>query len=1160
MPRVYTGPGTIEDIDAAKAQSGLSAGAYNLVPGETYKMVDTDGNTFDVPPESVEDALNHKFSMLGSGAQKADSGGVADAIRTGAGLAQALSSPGRAAVNELHAAIAGEPTATGAALRGDLAGAAEILGKRESDFSTGAVLGTIPFSHTLVARGAGALLGPEATEAANKGLDALSESSAGAAGEAVGFGGSMLLSGGLSGLSAGGAVAKAGLAAEAALAGKFGAGVVGKVAPVAGRLAAEGALMGGMSAADTTFAHEGADALDHPVVTAEKLLGTAAQSAIVNMALGGALHVALPAVGGAVKKAGAWLRPLEGEAAVAARAEQARMFSPKEQAGAVAEKLLPSTIEGERAREELVNAPSRLRGHAETIEKAADGIDKSIDAVMKSEAPGNPDTHAMEAMTAAQQVIDSGDGIISAITGPNRKAMFEQHARTDNVVARQGHIEREVERLVGTAADMAAEPGVYQSPGVVQQVQAQLRDMGAKVAEAFPPKYRPLVEGPKRVPAVEDFPEGAAYFDRLKEIERIKTRNAGLKDLQREFDAEPDSLKQRISGQQYEWVNKMKQGAGRTLSAPYASLADNAPAPPGVIEISKLYDESINGMLGDAGMFGPKVAEAYRVGNKDVSEVIPARDGVMERYGTRLSGEDRLRLDSEKWRALFNNQDRFEGNIAAERLKRLADAYGTLGMNAARLYEVDVSKLSHSIPRYNQAVIDGMRTLEGLAREGEVAAAVKAAVAEGNEAAIPSILRAHYPGAPELAAHTTAIEKHAAAIAEARANAKRLAELVRDHAEVGKMGASVGNVGARLLFRRNSGGGIAAHAGGKLAGAAASMLPGGGIVRGAIEMGGEVAMAKAGMKHGIANEALSNVSAEVMQMAHIEAQAREAHMALDRGVDGFFKKMKLKAQEGYSPTVRALRGKSVELAPNQQRAKEWGKRLEELGASIAKANPRAISALTTYIFRDKFIGAAAAVERASIGIDATPMALTSAVGSSLETAPQVAAAMDSGLKNIITFLSDKLPVKPAPKLGQMARIDAGVSKEDADKFLRYFDAATNPLGVLDDLSRGHVSREAVEALSALYPATYKEMQDGFTARIESIKEPLPYKAQVLLGNLFGLDTAATNTPQFTARMQGAFMSDNQPQDGNGPGRGATRSTPSRTAEMTATPSQKLAVS
>ena len=400
--------------------------------------------------------------------------------------------------------------------------------------------------------------------------------------------------------------------------------------------------------------------------------------------------------------------------------------------------------------------------------------------------------------------------------------------------------------------------------------------------------------------------------------------------------------------------------------------------------------------------------------------------------------------------------------------------------------------------------------------------------------------------------------KNSAILQNSMAEGAKLLEATRISKEMNTRLAGVGNLEGRALPRRTFGmaEGFGAGAG---TGATLGALIAGPVGAAVLGAAGGLVGGVGGGALGMWREAYTNPVRAAQFRGSIEARADLYAKDIAAGSKNAFKKW----ASGFSPEVRASRGATgsdLELNPIRQEQKRVAAGIEKMGASIAKANPRIISALGTRALRDKFIGAATVVERANANIAGTPHALNTTLGNGLDTAPQTAAALDAGLKSVVTYLNSKLPVQAAPALGQTTRIDAGVSKDDAEKFLRTFEAATNPASVIHDLAKGHVSREAVETVRALYPDLYTEMQDGITRHVESLKEPLPYKAQVLLGNLFGLDTAATNTPEFTARMQGAFMSDNQPQDGNGPGRGATRSTPSRTAEMTATPSQKLAVS
>jgi len=113
----------------------------------------------------------------------------------------------------------------------------------------------------------------------------------------------------------------------------------------------------------------------------------------------------------------------------------------------------------------------------------------------------------------------------------------------------------------------------------------------------------------------------------------------------------------------------------------------------------------------------------------------------------------------------------------------------------------------------------------------------------------------------------------------------------------------------------------------------------------------------------------------------------------------------------------------------------------------------------------------------------------------------------------ITRSSDTLQ----PQLERPQLTDAQVSS-----WRSYVATTTNPLGVLDDLNKGAVTREQAETLRALYPAIYSAIQTRMLDALHDAKREISYSQRVALYTLFGAATDPSLAPAAVATIQQSF--------------------------------------
>lgn len=148
----------------------------------------------------------------------------------------------------------------------------------------------------------------------------------------------------------------------------------------------------------------------------------------------------------------------------------------------------------------------------------------------------------------------------------------------------------------------------------------------------------------------------------------------------------------------------------------------------------------------------------------------------------------------------------------------------------------------------------------------------------------------------------------------------------------------------------------------------------------------------------------------------------------------------------------------------------------------------------------------------------------------MEQSPAISGAMMKQFTATAQFLDSKLPKDPLA--GQyLSGFHSKWQPNDSQLAIyeRYVKAVEDPVSVVEDLSRGRVSPEAVEALKTLNPKMFEQLQTGVTDAIMKPDANLSYKQKLLIGTLFEIPADPSMTANFIASMQENYA-DAAPQD------------------------------
>lgn len=137
------------------------------------------------------------------------------------------------------------------------------------------------------------------------------------------------------------------------------------------------------------------------------------------------------------------------------------------------------------------------------------------------------------------------------------------------------------------------------------------------------------------------------------------------------------------------------------------------------------------------------------------------------------------------------------------------------------------------------------------------------------------------------------------------------------------------------------------------------------------------------------------------------------------------------------------------------------------------------------------------------------------------SAPTVAGKVASNLTRALAFLNSKLPpqrvVDPLNPNQQRTW-----TQTEAARFVRYVEAAEDPIGTLQDIEHGKVTPEAVETLRVLTPTLFRDLQvrtlDALAEQIASGK-PVTFETRIKLGTLLGIQSDPSLNPKVRAFLQ-----------------------------------------
>jgi len=252
-------------------------------------------------------------------------------------------------------------------------------------------------------------------------------------------------------------------------------------------------------------------------------------------------------------------------------------------------------------------------------------------------------------------------------------------------------------------------------------------------------------------------------------------------------------------------------------------------------------------------------------------------------------------------------------------------------------------------------------------------------------------------------------------------------------------------------------------------------------------------------------------------LADIQRQKQATTDLITKSVGSFFSKTKAPAK---SISLKALTASGYAISEDRKAPKNRKEAFKNVTKNIAK--------LTT-------------------DPDAMQDRLVKSTYMIANSAPNTASELQTTLVRGLNFLDSKLPKSHADASILFAPREFVPSSMELAKFERYLQAVEHPLSVLEDLERGTITREHVEALKAVYPATYAELQSAVMDSVGQGAE-LSYGKRLQLGVLLDIPTDESLEPRNIYGLQANFNPNPQdPQAAQGSNGGVAA--PSRTDKV-----------
>ncbi len=148
-------------------------------------------------------------------------------------------------------------------------------------------------------------------------------------------------------------------------------------------------------------------------------------------------------------------------------------------------------------------------------------------------------------------------------------------------------------------------------------------------------------------------------------------------------------------------------------------------------------------------------------------------------------------------------------------------------------------------------------------------------------------------------------------------------------------------------------------------------------------------------------------------------------------------------------------------------------------------------------------------------------------------APNIAGALGAKYNDAMAYVFSQAPKPPRPQSPFAKQYDWKPSDAQLAAFEQKMQTVLDPFSVFDDLARGTLTKNHVEALKKVYPKLFEKIQERVQKEIISGVKPVPYQQRIKLSLLLQAPMDISVSPQNILNYQKTFLSpENQGIDPN----------------------------
>jgi hypothetical protein len=159
--------------------------------------------------------------------------------------------------------------------------------------------------------------------------------------------------------------------------------------------------------------------------------------------------------------------------------------------------------------------------------------------------------------------------------------------------------------------------------------------------------------------------------------------------------------------------------------------------------------------------------------------------------------------------------------------------------------------------------------------------------------------------------------------------------------------------------------------------------------------------------------------------------------------------------------------------------------------------------------------------------DLTTQAMTAATKKFSQHAPQVTQSLNTKFGTALEYLTAEIP-KPNFQTSAFNPAPWEPSDREVSAFKRKLHAVMDPFSVIDEIATGTLTKESVQALSAVYPSIFSLLKEKISERISTAKPSEVFKLRRKLGLFLGESMGISADPGKVMALQVNFK-DNRDQ-------------------------------